>query len=1363
MEYSNKHSSVIVDKDKHNTEAQDHISIDVNQPNKKNSNFSFKAIEEGEPIKKDNNQLESEESFSKKVSFDNINLSKAKLDLIENNKQLTSQYFYNTGCYLHLIEELELEEEEELNFNKKSSKDKATKTENIFPIESSIQNKNPNNDASDTLLYKKRHYHTSSFFKPTIKKSSKKNKIIGNKMGSYNNKESEAEKSNKLFKRNSNSNTCKTTTNSKADLRRGSKLHNIYNIDISISNKYINMISQEEEKCSVFSDKDSKNSEVNRKSITINDDETKENIVLIDNDKNTSSLYLVNIKKDGINNTNDDIENNKKKEEKENTILSFKDNINTDDSINDCSEAVINSINSNNNKKNINNSLSTLSNMKNENFINSFNNKYHMFHDKNEFKLNNSNNNINNNNNSNMNTDFIIQITNFDEELNEDSNNINYNNKRANTNTTANINITSITNNNDDDKDDIYSLSKYKKLISMKKQGFKALSKNTFSYFQQFTDNFDLFTLIKVNKRFFQNLKHNEVYRMLIHILKHKRSLEFLIANNGMMLSYYISRLNIQENSVEANSFVEFVVKLLSKDLKNKLKIQSLLGFQGFKYLSYIDFSKFTVLDISSCKIGDEGAELFLDIFPYNNTIENLNVSINQLSSIGTKNIFKAFENHDKIKTINISGNNCYAEGMTQVEAFLKLNITIESLNLSHNTIMDTGCKSVAEGLLFNRSLNQLDLSHNKITNDGVIALAEIYNSENFTKIKNFATNTNANNSILNDSYNSNQNSNLIKKGSFNNKNNLSDGNNSNVDIDNNSNSNEKRDSINNSKNNNLPNLSDFKLKNNTANITANTIQIAHTTNTTNITNNIISNIQNKTKQRSSILSSEQTALKFRSPQLNLKRLENQHNTLTINNFSINNNKIDNRLLSIKQNSNRSNRSNFKIHKRGSIFFHDYEQIQFSNLQILNLNNNKINDAGLEVFFTNLTKIGNKPTLSTINLSYNSFSSKSMTKISEFIKLSPSLTKLNLNNNNIGGCGEVLGNALETNIVMRQLLVNNCSLSEDCIIALITKIRKNPHSYIEVLDIGSNNFSAEVCDCIADNISFTRINNLNLSDNQIDDDMFKTLYESIIEKSDVETLDLSLNDITDDGVVEFIVYLEKITSSVFPKDVYSSNNSSLNNSFNNANNNYGYNNNNNKRFNMFSNTTSNNNNCSNSNLSNYCCMGCLNCINNSQLQNLTNNILNTALINSIPSINNNNTNKATHLPKLKKLNLSINAITDQSAQNLFEFIAFNEYNTLLSELKLNGCDITQESCEMICSSIINNNYLEKLELSNCKLNIDSIKTIINACRSAMKLSSINLSKNTDNPKLKNKFVKKEELTDILSEFYYDKKDFKIEI
>jgi hypothetical protein len=113
-----------------------------------------------ELIKKDSDFSFKNQQNTNITEQSNIGLSLEKLDFIDSNKNIKNQYISLNRSFLHLIEEIE--EDDEIN-TKKNSKEKAIRTEFFYPLQNfNIEKK------------EKQPSKTTSYFKPSYRKKTTK-------------------------------------------------------------------------------------------------------------------------------------------------------------------------------------------------------------------------------------------------------------------------------------------------------------------------------------------------------------------------------------------------------------------------------------------------------------------------------------------------------------------------------------------------------------------------------------------------------------------------------------------------------------------------------------------------------------------------------------------------------------------------------------------------------------------------------------------------------------------------------------------------------------------------------------------------------------------------------------------------------------------------------------------------------------------------------------------------------------------------------------------------------------------------------------------------------------------------------------
>ena len=829
---------------------------------------------------------------------------------------------------------------------------------------------------------------------------------------------------------------------------------------------------------------------------------------------------------------------------------------------------------------------------------------------------------------------------------------------------------------------------KYKKTFSL-----KTISRNMFMYITDYFDTIDLFYLAKINRRFYTKVINEDFYRILISILKNKKDLTYLLSNDGMMMSYYINRLNLEDDCINAQKFVELVISFCLTKYKNELKLYNkLIGARGFGYICLSKkLNTYSLINLFGNKITDVGLNKLISLLPWLTMLENINLSLNNLSSQGIKEFFMSIKNNNKIKDISISGNNAFSEGMIGLEEFLKNNKSIKSLNLSKNFIQDNGILKVAEGLLYNKSINSIDLSHNSITQDGALAFSEIYNKDKYIFIE-------KRNLLLN------------KKKRLSNYRDKNNNNNQDLNFNKDKSKSQEDATINLPKIiNNETNKIFNKFKNNKKseyidkqNIIINNMhQIQEledenldTTIENSIFVNRLSNNNLTTVDKNNLYCNNETMNKY-----NLQNKDNIHNVSTNNNI-------------LKEIESRSlNRSSDRL--KTCILF-DYSRKNYSSLENINLSNNKINDKGCSYIFTKVASLGKVHSIIELDLSFCGLSSNIIPLLNSFMLSCISIKILNLKNNNFSNTKalnsgndfldidsnlDLVGlfyNTFRNNMSLISLFLDNCNINKAFTEKLLSSLAFNN---IEELSLSNSNIDDNICEInISSIINKSKLTSLNISSNQVTDNGIKYLSNALSKNNILEKINLSFNCITDIGLINLIDSIKTMCIN----DVY----------------------NNFDKLNNFLYTKNN--------------------------------------INSDNSINNNT------YSNIKHLDISCNNITDESVKYLFEYISF-DLNNKIESLSLNGCGLTNECSKEIVCALLYTKTLKNLYLKENKFDNTSLKDIVGSCKASISIQELNISKNNSVSKGKRIPVKRgpvnipqnSELNTVVNELIQYKKKFKI--
>ena len=131
-------------------------------------------------------------------------------------------------------------------------------------------------------------------------------------------------------------------------------------------------------------------------------------------------------------------------------------------------------------------------------------------------------------------------------------------------------------------------------------------------------------------------------------------------------------------------------------------------------------------LNMSENEITSNGAKEIATAIRVNTTLEKLDLSCNALSDDGVNFISDSLKNNNSLKEINISRNKITSEGAQYITDAIRINTTLVKLDLSCNALSDDGVTAVSDSLQFNISLQELNLSKNEVTSEGVKKMGQV-------------------------------------------------------------------------------------------------------------------------------------------------------------------------------------------------------------------------------------------------------------------------------------------------------------------------------------------------------------------------------------------------------------------------------------------------------------------------------------------------------------------------------------------------------------------------------------------------------------------------------------------------------------
>ena len=121
-----------------------------------------------------------------------------------------------------------------------------------------------------------------------------------------------------------------------------------------------------------------------------------------------------------------------------------------------------------------------------------------------------------------------------------------------------------------------------------------------------------------------------------------------------------------------------------------------------------------TILDLSHNKISDNGAESISKCIKSNTSLKKIDVSNNRISNHGLKAIAVALQINQTVQKFIFSHNKISDDGVVAISECLLNNTTLKELNVSHNRISNNGIIDIGKVLESNMTLELLDISYNE-------------------------------------------------------------------------------------------------------------------------------------------------------------------------------------------------------------------------------------------------------------------------------------------------------------------------------------------------------------------------------------------------------------------------------------------------------------------------------------------------------------------------------------------------------------------------------------------------------------------------------------------------------------------------
>ena len=130
-------------------------------------------------------------------------------------------------------------------------------------------------------------------------------------------------------------------------------------------------------------------------------------------------------------------------------------------------------------------------------------------------------------------------------------------------------------------------------------------------------------------------------------------------------------------------------------------------------------------LYLHSNNISNDGAAAISDSLKINVSLQELILASNDITTEGAKKIAEAIQVTKTLQKLYLHSNNISDDGAAAISDSLKINVSLQELILAENNITNEGAKKIAEAIKVTKTLQKLDLDSNKISDDGAVAISD--------------------------------------------------------------------------------------------------------------------------------------------------------------------------------------------------------------------------------------------------------------------------------------------------------------------------------------------------------------------------------------------------------------------------------------------------------------------------------------------------------------------------------------------------------------------------------------------------------------------------------------------------------------
>ena len=205
--------------------------------------------------------------------------------------------------------------------------------------------------------------------------------------------------------------------------------------------------------------------------------------------------------------------------------------------------------------------------------------------------------------------------------------------------------------------------------------------------------------------------------------------------SNMLSKNKTIKELEFTRHKMRENGSLNFS-KFLSKNhtlLKLVIDRNEIgLGIQRFKE-QLLQNNTLKYLDISSNKIGANGALHLKEVIKFNRSIEFLNLSNNFLTKDGAHHLSEGLKSNKTLKSLILTSNEIGCDGVESIFDSLSNNTSITELGFRKNNIGNEGADIISNKINFISNLTKLDFSANNISKSAKDIAEALYSNDSIT------------------------------------------------------------------------------------------------------------------------------------------------------------------------------------------------------------------------------------------------------------------------------------------------------------------------------------------------------------------------------------------------------------------------------------------------------------------------------------------------------------------------------------------------------------------------------------------------------------------------------------------------------